>query len=69
MSRQLLGKYAIIKAMYDIIREFVCQETHKFKFKIGRHIASALSGFVAGVIAASIVWLTAIWIGKTFLLF
>ena len=55
--------------MYDLIKEFVCQETHRFKFRIGRHIASALSGFVAGVIAASIVWGVGILIWKTFLLF
>jgi hypothetical protein len=36
--------------------DFVSPETSKYRFKIGRHIASSLSGFIAGVIAASIVW-------------
>ncbi len=55
--------------MYGIFREFISQESRKFKFKIGHHIASSLSGFVAGVVAASIVWITAIWAGKVLSLF
>ncbi len=55
--------------MYGIFKEFVSQESRKFKFKIGNHIASSLSGFVAGVIFASIIWVTGIWVGRTLLLF
>lgn len=47
--------------MYDILRDFVSQELRDFRFKIGRHIASSLSGFIAGMVAASIVWFVAIW--------
>lgn len=30
--------------------------TEKYQYKLGRSVASALSGFIAGVIVASIVW-------------
>lgn len=37
--------------------EFVSNEDHKrYKFKIGRHVASSLAGFVAGSIVVSIIW-------------
>jgi hypothetical protein len=29
----------------------------KYEYKIGKHVASSLSGFIAGVISASIIWL------------
>ncbi len=48
--------------MYDLISEFISHETKKFKFKMGRHLASSLSGFIAGVVFASIMWATGIWI-------
>lgn len=38
------------------LRDFISKEERPFKFKIGWITASSLSGFVAGVIAASIVW-------------
>ncbi|MBU6500695.1 MAG: hypothetical protein KGJ89_03475 [Patescibacteria group bacterium] len=46
----------------NIPQDFVSQESRGFKFKIGRYIASSLSGFVAGVIAASIIWFGVLWV-------
>lgn len=42
--------------MAKILREFVSDEKRSYKFRLGRTIASSLAGFVAGAIAASIVW-------------
>ncbi len=47
--------------MDKILREFVSDESRKFRFKIGRLIASSLSGFIAGVIFGSIVWLLVLY--------
>lgn len=40
--------------MDKIGEQFVCKEEKKFRFKIGRILASGLSGFIAGVIFATI---------------
>jgi len=37
-------------------RDFISQEKREFCFKIGGTLASSLTGFVAGVIFASIFW-------------
>lgn len=42
--------------MGPLKQEFISPETRSYRFQIGRHIASSLSGFIAGVISASIVW-------------
>ena len=42
--------------MYKILKDFVSEEERYFQFKIGKVLASSLSGFVAGVIVASIIW-------------
>ncbi len=52
--------------MKELYREFVSEEPRQFKFKIGHKVASSLSGFVAGVIAGSIVWIGAILLSKLF---
>jgi len=52
--------------MYSVISEFISHETRKFRFKIGHHIASSLSGFIAGAAFASIIWFTGIWISNAF---
>ena len=44
--------------------EFVSNEQRDFRFKLGTLIASSLSGFITGVIAASIAWLLYIMVGK-----
>lgn len=40
--------------MHPLLQEFVSKEEKHFRFKVGEHIASALAGFVAGVVIASI---------------
>ena len=47
--------------------EFVHDEKHKLEVKAGKPIASALSGFIAGVVFASIIWLTGVIIFKAYL--
>ena len=48
--------------------EFVSGEKKKFDFKIGISLASALSGFIAGAVVATIIWATAVylWAGTHF---
>gem|GEM_PF-1635144 len=41
----------------SILKEFICEEQKNFKVKIGKLLASSLSGFIAGVIFSSIFWL------------
>lgn len=40
---------------------------HDYPYKVGRHVATALSGFIAGVAVASIVWILGITIFKAYL--
>ncbi|WKZ26275.1 MAG: hypothetical protein QY304_02680 [Candidatus Paceibacterota bacterium] len=42
--------------MDKIVRDFVSQEPRQYKMKIGRTVASSLTGFVVGAVSASIVW-------------
>jgi tetrahydromethanopterin S-methyltransferase subunit F len=44
--------------MNKLEEEFISRENKKFKFQIGRLLASGLSGFIAGVIFASIIFFT-----------
>jgi len=46
-------------------RDFISEEQRQFKFKIGKTLASALSGFIAGVIFASIFWIIILLLLKT----
>lgn len=39
-----------------IIRDFISKDPRNFKFKIGKVLASSLSGFIAGAIFASFIW-------------
>ena len=43
--------------MNKIIRDFVSEEQRDYNFKIGAVIASSLSGFIAGFVVASIIWM------------
>jgi len=43
--------------LQNLSRDFISEEQRNFKFKIGKTLASALSGFIAGVIFASIFWI------------
>ena len=44
--------------------EFTSNEPGTFKFKMGRVIVSSLSGFIAGVVFASIIWVLAIYLSN-----
>ncbi|MFA6341031.1 MAG: hypothetical protein WCX27_02205 [Candidatus Paceibacterota bacterium] len=41
----------------DIKRDFISQDPRDFKFKLGKTLASSLSGFIGGFVVASIFWL------------
>ena len=46
--------------MNNIVRDFISEEKREYRFKIGGLIASALSGFLAGIVVASIIWVIAL---------
>lgn len=48
--------------MDNLTKDFVSNESRQYKFKLGGQLASALSGFIAGVIVSSIVWYVCIFI-------
>ena len=48
--------------MAKFFREFVSLERRTFNLRFGEFIASSLSGFVAGAVVASIVWITAMYL-------
>ena len=48
--------------MAKLADEFISKEHKRFKFKIGRTLASSLSGFLGGVIFMSIAWGTVLYI-------
>jgi len=50
--------------MYKYLKDFVSGEERHFQFKIGNMLASSLSGFIAGIIVASILWMTIIAMQK-----
>ncbi len=54
--------------MHRLTRDFVSEERRSFPYKLGEVVASALTGFVVGVIAASMVWLLAIHYINAFIL-
>ena len=41
--------------------DFIAEGGTQYQFKIGKYIASSLSGFIAGVIVASIVWFAVVY--------
>ena len=45
--------------MNKVTRDFISEENREYKFKFGHLLASSLSGFICGVIAATIVWMIA----------
>ncbi|TSC60405.1 MAG: hypothetical protein LiPW15_283 [Parcubacteria group bacterium LiPW_15] len=47
-----------------VVDDFVSHEKRSFRFKLGKLLASSLSGFIAGVILASIFWFLAAYILK-----
>ncbi|MFZ2204984.1 MAG: hypothetical protein WAV23_00120 [Minisyncoccia bacterium] len=44
----------------NYFKDFISDEHRSFRFKLGKLLASSLSGFIAGVTFASIFWLVAI---------
>ena len=48
----------------NLFRDFYSQDPRSFKFKLGNLLASSLSGFVAGVIFATIIWWVIIYLEK-----
>lgn len=50
--------------MVKIFREFVSEESRDFRFKLGKWLASGLSGFIFGVIVASLFWYIGIYFYK-----
>jgi len=47
--------------MGKITRDFVSDDNRKYNFKLGRTVASSLTGFIGGAVAASIIWYLAIF--------
>lgn len=41
----------------NIARDFISDEKRNYKVKVGGLIASSLSGFICGIIVASIIWI------------
>jgi hypothetical protein len=41
--------------------DFISREPRLFRYRIGRVIASSLSGLIAGMIIASMLWYIGIW--------
>ncbi len=44
--------------MKKIFRDFVSTEQREYPMKIGRTVASSLTGFIVGAAAAHIIWVT-----------
>lgn len=49
-------------------RAFIADDRRVYRFKLGQVVASALSGFVVGVVSASIIWMVAIYYINNFVL-
>ncbi|MDA1335128.1 MAG: hypothetical protein O2794_03920 [bacterium] len=47
--------------MEQLSRDFVSTEDRSYPIKIGRVLASALTGFIAGAIVASMIWMVAFY--------
>jgi hypothetical protein len=50
--------------MKNLLKDFVSKEPRDFSFKVGRDLASSLSGFISGAIVASIIWITCLVIAN-----
>jgi len=46
--------------MDKLTRDFVSREPRQYRMKIGRTVASSLTGFIVGIVSASIVWMYAL---------
>lgn len=48
------------KGLKYYLRDFVSYEHRDYQVKIGRTVASALTGFIIGATVSHIIWLTAV---------
>jgi len=46
--------------MKNIFRDFISYENRSYQHKIGRTVASSLTGFIVGAVASHIIWMTII---------
>lgn len=44
----------------NLFSGFTTEDSQNFRFKVGKMLASSLSGLIAGVVAATIFWVVAI---------
>ncbi len=51
-----------MKVIHEIGKAFVAQPPEYYRVKIGKHVASGASAFVAGMAVASILWFAAYYI-------
>lgn len=48
-----------------MLHELVSKENKRYKFQLGKTLASSLAGFIAGAIFASIIWYALIiWLAR-----
>ena len=50
----------------EIFKDFISKEKREFAVQFGEHIASSLSGFIAGVVVTSIFWGLALYLAVAF---
>jgi len=50
----------------ELAEDFISKEHKRFKFRIGKVLASSLSGFIAGIIVTTIFFLTLMHFGIIF---
>ena len=46
--------------MKNIFRDFISYENRQYPHKIGRTVASSLTGFIVGAAASHIIWATTV---------
>ena len=56
--------YVYMDKINSVGDDFISHEQRSFKFKLGNLLASSLSGFIAGVVFASMIWFLAIYVFK-----
>ncbi len=42
--------------MKNLFRDFISYEKRDYKYKVGRTVASSLTGFLVGAVATHIIW-------------
>lgn len=54
----LEGYLEIIIYMKNLFRDFISYEKRDYNYKIGRTVASSLTGFLVGAVTTHIIWFT-----------